>query len=80
MNITPTKASALETFEARRDNIVKHAKKLAPMIEAYDRAISCAGDHRNWEHAGTMQMLEEKLADMLRILAEVQATTSRRTR
>lgn len=81
MNVTNYQKgmTALQTFEARRDNIVKNARKLAPKIEAYDRAISTAGDHQNWEHAGTMQMLEEKLADMLRILDEVTANTKPRT-
>lgn len=78
MKTTPAKATALETFEARRDNLVKNARRFATMIEQYDRAVSIAGQHQYWDHAGTLGHAEELLKQALEAIASATVNTHRR--
>jgi hypothetical protein len=83
MKTTPNKATALETFEARRDAVAKLARKFATAIENYDRQVSIAGDHSNWEHAGTLAHVEELMGRALDSLTGATVSThaaARRTR
>lgn len=75
MKTTPHKATALETFEARKANIAKNARKFAAALENYDRQISVAGDHANWEHAGTLAHVEELLARALDAVTSATVST-----
>lgn len=83
MKTTPAAATALETFEARKANIAKVARKFAAALDNYDRQVSIAGDHANWEHAGTLAHVEELLGRALDAVTSATVSThtaARRTR
>lgn len=75
MKTTAAKSTALETFEARRDAIAKLARKFAAAIDNYDRQVSIAGDHSNWEHAGTLGNVEELMGRALDSLTSATVST-----
>lgn len=73
---TAPRQTALETFELRKANILKMARSLESKIREYDLAISSQpGGHQDWGHAGTLQNIEDLLANAHEALASATENT-----